>query len=76
MTRSQRIQAAKAFTEREGGLEALAGKTNYHLEEGYLKASAIELYAVGIDYKISERKSRLRSHIWGIDKQGIATTEF
>lgn len=76
MTRKQRIRAAIAFTESQGGLEAFYNRTTLKLGDGYIVASADGLKDKGIHHEISPRKSKQKVHVWGIDKDGIATTEF
>lgn len=75
MTRKQRIQAAKAFTEREGGLEILAEVFNLHLEEGYLIASAVGLSEKKLAH-YAPTCSHKKSIVWAFNSGGIATTEF
>lgn len=86
MTRKQRIQAAKAFTEREGGLEALAEHQLYYLADYYIEASAQELFNKGVIYNHfddldlpeggTSEVEYLRKRIWAFNGDGIATTEF
>lgn len=76
MTRKQRIQAAKAFTEKEGGLEALADNYKMHLEEGCLEASLSELINKKIERRFIDGSEPHKKRIWAFNSQGIATTEF
>lgn len=75
MTRKQRIQKAKAFTEREGGLEALAKNYLFYFEEGYIEASENELLEKHVPI-MEQPNPPDNKVVWAFNGDGIATTEF
>lgn len=75
MTRTEQIQAAKAFTEKHKDSHRV------FLEEGYIEASMIAMIGK-FPYKRPERKNATANRyfkkvrIWAIDANGIATTDY